>query len=380
MLVLLALAAAGHAPLEIALLFLFYEAFGIATNLVAGWAGARWGLQATLLGGLALETLALGLLALRAGALDVPSLLAVQALSGVAKDLTKASSKSYAKVLAPAGDAAGLLRGVTLLTGSKNALKGVGFFAGGALLSALGLRGAALALAGLVLLALLGAGVRLPRAAGRTAVRPSLASLVPPPGPVRWLSASRLFLFGARDAWFVLALPLWLGAVAGLSPGGVGASLAAWVVGYGAVQTLAPAWTGRGGGPDARRLLAWTLASAVPLAGLLAGLALPVPPLAVVALCLAAFAAAFATTSAVHSYLIVAYAEGDRVALRVGFYYGANAAGRLLGTVLSGFLFQAAGQGTPGLLACVGAGLALALLAAGFSVPLRRAEPLARGA
>ena len=137
MLVVLYFHGLGYSPLAIASLFLFYEIFGVVTNLVGGWLGARLGLNRTMNIGLALQVLALGMLLAPSLWLTVPWVMGAQALSGIAKDLNKMSAKSSIKLLVP-GEAQGqLYRWVALLTGSKNALKGVGFFLGGALLALL---------------------------------------------------------------------------------------------------------------------------------------------------------------------------------------------------------------------------------------------------
>jgi MFS family permease len=380
MLVLLFLHSQGHAPLEIASLFLFYEFFGVVTNFMGGWIGQRFGLKATLFSGLSLQLLALGMLAAGADALTVPLVMLAQACSGIAKDLTKMSAKSYIKLVVPEDDHGGLLRWVSLLTGSKNTIKGIGFFVGGALLGALGFRWSCIAMGAGIAVVLLGAYLCLPRAAGASKTRVTLRSLIPPAGPIRWLSLSRLFLFGARDVWFVLALPIFLGSSLGWAFHEIGGLLALWIIGYGIVQASAPAFVGgRAGGagrtpPDGRRLGWWTLALVLPLVAILALLYLEAPAAWSIIGGLALFGIVFAANSAIHSYLIVAYAEGDKVALRVGFYYMANAMGRLVGTVLSGAVFQWAGQGTTGLAACIATSLGFVVLSSVFCIPLAGAE------
>ena len=383
MLVLLFLHELGHAPLEIAALFLFYEFFGVVTNFLGGWIGQRFGLKSTLFGGLSLQLLALGMLAVGADALTVPLVMVAQAFSGIAKDLTKMSSKSYIKLVVPEHDHGGLMRWVALLTGSKNTIKGLGFFVGGALLEFVGFRGGCVAMAAGIALVLLVSYAALPKAAGRSKAKVSFASLIPPRGPIRWLSASRLFLFGARDVWFVLALPIFLGSVLGWDFHETGGFLALWIIGYGFVQAAAPAFVGgRAAGartpPDARRLGRWTAALVVPLAGILLAFALDAPPTPALVVGLAAFGIVFAANSAIHSFLIVAYAEGDKVAMRVGFYYMANAVGRLVGTVLSGAVFQAAGQGARGLSACIAVSIGFVLVSAALCAPLAASERATR--
>ena len=380
MLVLLFLHELGHAPLEIAALFLFYEFFGVVTNFLGGWIGQRFGLKTTLVGGLSLQLIALSMLAVGAGWLTVPYVMVAQAFSGIAKDLTKMSSKSYIKLVVPADDHGGLMKWVALLTGSKNTIKGIGFFVGGLLLGTIGFQGGCIAMGVGIFAVVLVSWLALPRAAGRSKAKVSLRSLVPPPGPIRWLSASRLFLFGARDVWFVLALPIFLGSVLGWDFHEVGGFLALWIIGYGFVQASAPAFVGGRGGegarvaPDAKRLGAWTAALLVPLGAILLAFAFGAPVELALIVGLAAFGIVFAANSAIHSYLIVAYAEGDKVAMRVGFYYMANAMGRLVGTVLSGAVFQAAGGGQAGLTACIATSLAFVLASAVLCVPLAAAE------
>ncbi len=361
-LVLLYLYSEGYRPVELALLFVLYEFFGMVTNLVGGWLGTRVGLRATLLAGLLLQVVACSVLALRAEHLAIALVMACQGLSGIAKDLTKMSSKSFVKVLVPEGDQEGLLRWVTLITGSKNTLKGIGCLVGGLGLEGFGFAPTCWAMVATVTLALGLSAWGLPAAAGKAAGTTAFRSVLSDDARINWLSAARFFLFGARDIWFVVALPVYLMSALGLSAAGVSAALALWIVGYGAVQAAAPAVLRRS--DDTPR-------SAGALAFLTAALLLPVGAIAwglhqgmgagsVLLVGLGVFGALFAAGSALHSYLIVAYAESERVALRVGFYYMANAGGRLAGVVLSGLLFQWGGGGQGGFLTCL-AGTALFL-------------------
>lgn len=363
----------GYSPLQVAMLFLFYEAFGVVTNLVGGWLGARLGLNRTMNAGLALQILALAMLMVPATALTVPWVMAAQALSGIAKDLNKMSAKSAVKVLVPKESAnaqSALYRWVALLTGSKNALKGTGFFVGGALLSLVGFRGAVIAMAAMLVGVLLLSLVRLRTDLGRQKRKPKFTEVFSSSRAVNVLSAARLCLFASRDVWFVVALPVFLYDQHGWSHWTVGGLLAVWVIGYGGVQTQAPRLTRLMKG-DARALTAgW--------AGLLGGLAvaLALMPLAAVGWLVAgllAFGVLFAINSSWHSYLIVHYARAEGVSMDVGFYYMANAMGRLLGTVLSGWLYQ-----RYGLSACLWVAAMLVVASALMALALPR-EQVQRG-
>ncbi len=375
-LVLLAFQARGVGPLGLALLFVLYEACGVVTNALGGWIAARVGLRPTLLAGLGLQVVALGLLALLPSGWSAMASIAyvtgAQALSGVAKDLTKMSAKSAIKALARvrgsgADDEQGpLLHWVALLTGSKNALKGVGFFLGGALLTGLGFRGAALAMALAVALTLVVAVPTVPADLGRMKAKAALRSIWARAPAINQLSLARLALFAARDAWFVIGVPVFLRAQLGWRDAAVGAFLAVWVIGYGIVQAATPAILRRiGRRPDGATATVLAVALALTVGATALGVGLGAPPAAVVVVGLALFAVVFALSSAVHSYLILAYAGDDDVTLDVGFYYMANAAGRLLGTALSGVAFLLGG-----VVACLACAAGLAALAAVFSTRL----------
>lgn len=332
----------GYSPLQVASLFLFYEFFGVVTNLFGGWLGARLGLNATLFGGLALQVVALGMLAVDPAWLSVAYVMLAQALSGIAKDLTKMSSKSTVKLIA--GDEGSkdstLFKWVAVLTGSKNALKGVGFFLGAALLSLIGFRASVLAMAAAIALALVGARLFLSGDLGKAKAKVKFTQIFSKTPAVNILSAARFFLFGARDVWFVVALPVFLAAELGWDFWQVGGFLAAWVIGYGFVQAATPRILQGGGEPDGKTALRLAFGLAVIPAGIALALAAGVEPVVAIVLGLIAFAVVFAVNSAVHSFLILAYTDSDKVALNVGFYYMANAGGRLVGTVLSGLIFQ----------------------------------------
>jgi len=373
MLVLLHFHDLGYTPVELAFLFVLYEFFGVVTNLLGGWIAATMGLRATLLGGLALQVVALGALSLLdptwSRVVSVVFVMGVQALSGIAKDLTKMSSKSAIKTLVPQDDSA-LFRWVAVLTGSKNALKGAGFFLGGLLLTQLGFRASLWAMAAALVVILVGAVVQLPVAMGKAKGKSKFSTLLSKSREINVLSGARFFLFGARDIWFVVGVPVFLASKLGWGFTEVGSFLALWVIGYGVIQSVAPALIGRFTGGrvprgGAAQILAFGLAAVMALVPL--GLLTVAPPAAVVLGGLALFGVVFALNSSVHSYLILAYSDGDKVALNVGFYYMANAGGRLVGTLLSGVMYQVAGL--PG---CLWTSVAFALASAVASLWLPR--------
>ena len=369
----------GYSPLAIALLFLFYEIFGVITNLVGGWLGAHIGLNRTMNIGLALQVIALLMLTVPPELLSIPYVMAAQALSGIAKDLNKMSAKSSIKLLAGNSTQNMLYKWVAILTGSKNALKGMGFFLGGTLLAWLGFQSALLAMAGVLFLVLISSLLMLKKGLGKVRQKAKFTDIFSKSYAVNILSTARLFLFGARDVWFVIALPVFLSTQLGWDHTKVGGFLALWIIGYGIVQAFAPRLTGKKSGrvPDGQTAFGWALVLAV------------IPALIAVAMneqCLIQlekstgltidmviigglliFGGLFAVNSSLHSFLIVSYAKEDGVSLDIGFYYMANALGRLTGTVLSGWLFQ-----SNGLILCLLVSSVFLLVAALISLKLPR--------
>jgi predicted MFS family arabinose efflux permease len=341
MLVLLFFHGLGYSPIEIASLFLLYEFFGMVTNLYGGWLATRIGLTRTLQIGLAVQILSLIMLLKDASALTVAYVMLAQALSGIAKDLSKMSAKSSIKALVPDQAQSQLYRWIALLTGSKNALKGLGFFLGGALLAWFGFQTTIVFLVALLIMVLAIGFFILETNSGKASYKPKLRDSLVKTDRINRLSAARMFLFGARDIWFVVALPVFLQSQLAWSYIEIGSLMAAWVIGYGAVQTMAPRITSLNGAlANGTALFKWAsmlfIAPCLMAAGLYAGL----NPSAVVIVGLVFFGLLFAVNSSLHSYLIVAYAKHDSVSLDVGFYYMANAGGRLLGTILSGLIYQ----------------------------------------
>ncbi len=357
----------GYSPFEIAMLFLFYEIFGVVTNLLGGWLGARLGLNRTMNMGLALQVLALAMLLAPSHLLTVPLVMAAQALSGIAKDLNKMSAKSAIKLLVPEEAKGALFKWVAVLTGSKNALKGAGFFMGAALLAVLGFTGAVGIMAAALILVWLLSLILLKKDLGVAKNKPKFSDIFSKSSAVNALSAARLFLFGARDVWFVVALPVFLSASLGWNHWSVGSFLAFWIIGYGFVQSLAPILTGVRSGkvPGGRTAFFWAILLSLLPAGMALAFQTAADPALILLVGLGGFGFVFAVNSSLHSFLIVSFAKGDGVSLDVGFYYMANAMGRLIGTVLSGWIFQ-----EYGLVACLWASAAFVVAAALLTIPL----------
>ena len=361
MLVLLHFHTLGFSPVQLAYLFVLYEIAGMVTNICAGWIAARFGLTSTLFAGLGLQVLAL----LAMAQLDptgvvgasVVYVMLVQGASGMAKDLAKMSSKSAVKLLAPSGDG-GLFRWVAILTGSKNMVKGLGFLMGATLLATLGFVWSVLGMAAILVVILLAVLIAMPAGLpkGRKGVK--FSEVFSKSANVNWLSAARVFLFGARDVWFVVGIPIYFYAVLsdGTTAGNrtafflIGTFMALWVILYGLILANAPRILRARRRPTgelikAARGWAWSLA-AVP--AILTGIAIiagePQLWLTISLVTgLLIFGVVFAVNSSLHSYLILSFTKAERVTMDVGFYYMANAAGRLAGTLLSGITYQIGG-------------------------------------
>ena len=385
MLVLLHFHRLGFSPVQLAYLFVLYEIAGVITNLCAGWIAARFGLASTLYAGLGLQIVALLALAQLdptwAVGASVVFVMLVQGASGVAKDLAKMSSKSAVKLLAPAEDG-GLFRWVALLTGSKNMVKGLGFLLGAALLATLGFVWAVLGMAAILALILLAVLTAMPPGLPKGRKGAKFSEVFSKSANVNWLSAARVFLFGARDVWFVVGIPIYFYAV--LSDGTeesnraaffmIGTFMAVWVILYGLVQIYAPRLLRAKSRPAEDLISAakgWALSlAAVPAALTLAALFSDGPQgwlTVTLVIGLLAFGAVFAINSSLHSYLILSFTKAERVTMDVGFYYMANAAGRLLGTLMSGLSYQIGGL--PLMLGAAAIMVALSALLVGFLKP-----------
>lgn len=366
MLIVLHFHALGYSPLSIAMLFVFYEIFGVVTNLVGGFLGAYLGLNRTMNTGLAIQILALLMLAVPAEWLSILYVMIAQALSGVAKDLNKMSAKSAIKTLIAQGQEGKLFKWVAILTGSKNTLKGAGFFLGGALLTLLSFKGAMLLMAGVLACIWSVSLYALKNDLGKAKNTPKFTDMLSKSRSINLLSAARLFLFGARDVWFVVALPVFLSQVFNWDHWTVGGFLALWVMGYGVVQSLTPKLT-HFDVPlsPAKETVKWASLLALVTLGIALSLYFSWEVKALLVAGLMLFGVVFAINSSLHSYLIVSMADADGVSLDVGFYYMANAMGRLLGTILSGWVFQ-----LYGLAACLVISFTFICLAALISAKL----------
>ena len=361
MLVLLHFHTLGFSPVQLAYLFVLYEIAGVVTNLSAGWFAARFGLTTTLYAGLSLQVLALLALAQLDTSWGITAsvvfVMLVQGLSGVAKDLTKMSSKSAVKTLAPA-DSGVLFQWVAVLTGSKNAVKGSGFLLGAMLLAVFGFVSSVLTMAVILFVILLGVLFYMPSGlpAGRKDAK--FSEVFSGNRNINWLSASRLFLFGARDVWFVVGVPIYFYAV--ISDGSddgnrdafflVGTFMAVWTIFYGIIQGWTPRILKVTSQMDTEILAQakWWVGLLIVVPLLLAALVWLVSEpsrtlTSVIVLGLLVFGGIFAVNSSLHSFLILSFTDAKRVTMDVGFYYMSNAAGRLLGTVLSGFTYQVGG-------------------------------------
>ena len=378
MLVLLHFYQLGYTPLALAMLFVFYEFFGVITNLVGGWLGARIGLNKIMNIGLFMQVFALLMLAVPSDYLTVAYLMVAQALSGIAKDLNKMSAKSSIKLLVAdvsTTDRQGkLFKWVALLTGSKNTLKGVGFFLGGFLLTSIGFQAAGLLMASVLAVVALISLFLLKTDLGKSKFKPKFSQMFAKSSALNYLAAARLCLFAARDVWFVIALPVFLASQLGWSHQNIGLFFALWTIAYGIVQAYVPALFAQKNAQknakknrtliDGKLIARWSAFLSVIILLLLISLSLSQYAEITLVLGLFVFGAVFAVNSSLHSYFIIALAKDDGVSMDVGFYYMANALGRLSGTVLSGFLYQSFASSHQGLFVCLSFSALLALAAA----------------
>ena len=364
----------GYSPIILALLFVLYELAGIFANIVGGWLATRYGIQIMLKSGLGLQIVSLLSLSLLGPSWDVTLsviwVLLAQGLAGIAKDITKTASKSAIKILSPDSNNQ-LFRWVAWFTGSKNAVKGLGFFIGGLLLGTIGFQYALWSMAFILGLMLVICSILLPSDLGISAASRTVRELLSKSSGVNIIAAARIFMFGARDVWFVVGLPVFL-YKAGWDFWAVGGFLAIWTIGYGFIQSVAPTLLKRSQDglskevPEARL---WIVIMIFVPASLLIAFAfhnkLFTSPDLLVVTGLIIFGIPFALNSSLHSYLILAYAGSKKAAEDVGFYYAGNAVGRLIGTLLSGILFQSGG-----LVACIIGSLVMLMICGYFTFRL----------
>ena len=357
----------GYSPIELASLFILYEFFGIITNLYGGWLATRIGLNTSLYIGLALQILALGMLTVDPSMLSLVYVMIAQAVSGIAKDLNKMSAKSSIKLLLSDNQKTKLYRWVALLTGSKNSLKGLGFFLGGFLMTTLGFASSLHALMALLAITLVLSLLFLKPQ--KTSYKPKFSESLSKSRDINMLSGARFFLFGSRDIWFVIALPVFLQSQLQWTHLQVGSFMACWVIGYGLVQALAPKITSnyQQQTPTASELTSWVAKLAFIPALIAAGLIYGLDPAIILIAGLLTYGVVFAINSSIHSFLIVAFSKRDSVSTDVGFYYMANAAGRLSGTLLSGLIYQ-----QQGLVACLAVSSAMVIISTILSAKISR--------
>ena len=340
----------GYSPIEIAGLLVLYELFGVITNLYAGWLATAIGLTVTMQMGLVLQIVALTMLMVDSSVLTVVYVMVAQALSGIGKDLNKMGAKASIKSLVPADAQGRLYRWITLLTGSKNALKGVGFFLGGWLLATVGFQYAVATMAAALAVVLVLSILLLDRNTGIAQNPKPFKHLCSTSSAVNRLSAARFFLFGSRDIWFVVAVPVFFHEHLHWSFTQVGTFHAVWVIAYGAVQSSAPKLlkSADGSKEDKNKAFKLSLTLCISMGLIIAGSAIFGYNSYILVGGLMVFGFFFALNSSFHSYLILSFSKSDKAAMSVGFYYMANAIGRLFGTLLSGILYQVGG-----LMACL---------------------------
>jgi len=372
MLVLLHFYSLGYTPFTLALMFLLYETAGIFANAGGGWMASRFGIPRMLMAGQVLQIGSLCMLSVLqpawGAAASVAWVVVAQGIAGVAKDFTKTSSKSAIKASATQ-DMGQLFRWVAWFTGSKNATKGAGFFIGGFLLQVAGFRPALWLMAGMLAIVLVSVMLSLPRTLGKAKASKSFHELFAKSRAINLIAAARIFMFGSRDVWFVVGLPVYLYGF-GWQYMQVAGFVAAWTIAYGAVQALAPQVVTRSKDGLSREVPAARLwGSILTVIPIVLALILNMPgvsrPDLILVIGLLVFGFVFAVISSLHSYLVLAYAGSEKAAEDVGFYYAANAAGRLVGIMLSGILTQ-----LDGMQACLWGSAAMLALCLAFTVLL----------
>jgi len=368
----------GFNAILIAVMFSMYELAGVFTNLFGGVIATRYGLKFTLLCSLVCQVVGLGLLLTiepifgdletmtnKGGATAFITF--CQALSGIAKDLMKLSCKSMPKLVSKPGDDDKLFVLVAWVTGLKNSFKGFGSIVGAILINFTSLVTSVCVLLGIIGLIVPAPILYMDKFLGMNKKNAVFNLKVLQKGrDVNVLSLARFFLFGARDIWYEIAAPLFLSQALLWSDWTVGLFLGGYTIVYGFFQTsvsklfkksskenlssLAKVFNGL---PPVSQVKNWAYGTAAQLVvwscilyplyrhlintgnsdGALWGINI------VFVFGVLCFAILFAVNSAVHSYFIVRYAGKDKLAMDMGFYYMANAGGRLVGTLLSGVIY-----------------------------------------
>ncbi|PKF56186.1 MFS transporter [Alteromonadales bacterium alter-6D02] len=359
MLVVLYFSQLGYSALEVAMLFIFYEFFGVVTNLVAGYLGAKLGLNNIMNTGLLLQIIALGALLVPEHYLSVVWVMTAQALSGIAKDLNKMSAKSSIKMLVNQGQDSQLFKWVAILTGSKNALKGAGFFIGAFLLSVSSFQTAILIMLIALVITWLVSINFLAKDLGKSKAKVKFTRLFSSSSSINKLAFARLFLFAARDVWFVVALPVYLSVELQWDHYQIGSFMALWIIAYGFVQSTTPSLLKRPQLSKFQNVSFWGFCLTTTPFLIYGAFQTALSPAIIITCGLFIFGVLFAINSSLHSFLIIHFADSDSVSLDVGFYYMANASGRLLGTILSGYLYTQFGL----MICLIASGTMLALAA-----------------
>ncbi len=354
MLVLLHFHVLGYTPLQLAYLFLLYEFLGMITNLGAGWIAKKFGLNTTLFAGIILQIFSLMILTQLdqtwSTTLSVLFVMFTQGLSGIAKDLTKMSAKSSVKLLYPNKNSK-LFKWVSLMTGSKNAVKGFGFLTGALLLSFTSFETSLMIMALILALMFVLLLINLKTNISEVNKKSKFSEVFSKNKDINYLSLGRVFLFGSRDTWFVVGLPIFL--YSALSDGSldgnkkaffiIGTFMAAWTVFYGLVQTITPKILSKDKSFSKQTKFWAGFLTAIPLLLISFNYYFEEYSIYNVTFLLFMFGFVFAINSSIHSFLILNYTNNKRVTLDVGFYYMSNAFGRLIGTLLSGLAFQYGG-------------------------------------
>ena len=354
MLVLLHFHVLGYTPLQLAYLFLLYEFLGMITNLGAGWIAKKFGLNTTLFAGIILQIFSLMLLTQLDQAwsftLSVLFVMLTQGLSGIAKDLTKMSAKSSVKLLSPNQNSK-LFKWVSLMTGSKNAVKGFGFLTGALLLSFTSFETSLVIMALILALMFVLLLINLKTNISEVNKKSKFSEVFSKNKDINYLSLGRVFLFGSRDTWFVVGLPIFL--YSALSDGSldgnkkaffiIGTFMAAWTIFYGLVQAITPKILSKDKSFSKQTKFWAGFLTAIPLLLISFNYYFEEYSIYNVTFLLFMFGFVFAINSSIHSFLILNYTNKNRVTLDVGFYYMSNAFGRLIGTLLSGLAFQYGG-------------------------------------